>query len=296
MENTRTYRTGSIAIPEGGERAALLDSLSQLTIDGNSSGELRDYLEADLDRFLYTLALIPESTSGTGLEIGANPYFMSVLAREYRPSVTFDYLNYFEGAGAQVRQCVGWRGRDGQAKEEFFTSYNVNLEVDALPVDGACYELILFCEVLEHFTMDPLRCVLELRRVLKDDGLLVLTTPNVARFENVSALIEGRNLYDPYSGYGPHGRHNREYTRHELHMLMRHAGFVCDFDFTSDVHPNIPSAIDAGTVVDALAHIPHREHDLGQYLFSRWRKAETAEPSPKLPAWLYRSYPQEMLV
>lgn len=88
MENTRTYRTGSIAIPEGGERAALLDSLSQLTIDGNSSGELRDYLEADLDRFLYTLALIPESTSGTGLEIGANPYFMSVLAREYRPSLS----------------------------------------------------------------------------------------------------------------------------------------------------------------------------------------------------------------
>lgn len=39
MENTRSYRTDSISIPEGGERAALLDSLSQLTIDGNSSGE-----------------------------------------------------------------------------------------------------------------------------------------------------------------------------------------------------------------------------------------------------------------
>ncbi len=292
MENTRSYRTDSISIPEGGERAVLLDSLSQLTIDGNSSGELRDYLEADLDRFLYTLALVPESISGTGLEIGANPYFMSVLAREYRSSVNFDYLNYFEGAGTQVHQRVGWLGRDGRTKEDVFTSRNVNLELEKLPVDGSRYDQILFCEVLEHFTMNPLHWVLELRRVLKDDGLLVLTTPNVARFENVCALIEGRNLYDPYSGYGPHGWHNREYTRHELHMLMRHAGFVCDFDFTSDVHPNIPLATDARIVVDALAHIPRREHDLGQYLFSRWRKEPGADPAPRFPSWLYRSYPE----
>ena len=83
---------------------------------------------------------------------------------------------------------------------------------------GAHFDHILFCEVLEHLTNHPLRAVLQLKKVLKPDGMLVLTTPNAARLENVVAFIEGRNIYDPYSAYGPYGRHNREYTRHELHQ------------------------------------------------------------------------------
>lgn len=219
---------------------------------------------------------------------------MSVLAREYRHDLSFEYMNYFEGAGDTVRQTVAWRGRDGAAHEEVFESHNVNLEAATLPVEEMRFDVILFCEVLEHFTTDPLRAVMELRRVLKDDGILILTTPNVARFENVSALIDGRNMYDPYSGYGQHGRHNREYTRHELHMLMTHAGFACDFDFTSDVHPNIPSAVGVAEVRDILARMPNREHDLGQYLFSRWRKT-SGQGSMLLPHWLYRSYPMERM-
>ena len=293
MGNTCVFRSTAISIPEGDARTALLERLAELSIDGGSSGELRDYVAADLDRFMYTLGLVPEGAQGLGLEIGANPYFMSVIMRDFRPHLRFEYVNFFDGAGDSVDQSVRWRSKDGDVREEHFVSLNRNLEVDSLPVEEKRYDVILFCEVLEHFTQDPLRCVSELRRVLKDGGLLVLTTPNVARFENVAALIDGRNLYDPYSGYGPHGRHNREYTRHELHMLMRHAGFACKFDFTSDVHPNIPSSIASEHVVEALQRIQHREHDLGQYLFSCWVKADDGLGNERpLPRWLYRSYPE----
>lgn len=290
MSNTLPFRSNAVSITTGAERSALLERLSRMSIDGNGSDELRGYLEADLDRFLYTLALLPADARGKGLEVGANPYFMSILAREQRPGLDFDYINYFEGSSDDIRQVVRWPAANGSETEHPFQSRNVNLEKEPLQVADASYDFILFCEVLEHFTMDPLHCVLELNRLLKPDGYLILTTPNVARFENVAALLDGRNLYDPYSGYGPHGRHNREYTRHELHQLMRHAGFVCDLDFSSDVHPNVPSGVNATTILQALGEIQHREHDLGQYLFTRWKKAGVAA-NPALPSWLYRSYP-----
>jgi SAM-dependent methyltransferase len=216
---------------------------------------------------------------------------MSALAREYRPALEFDYLNYFEGAPNPVVQNVKWESPNGIERGGVFSSFNVNLEASPLPVEDGRYDLVLFCEVLEHFTMDPLHALNEIWRVLKPGGTLILTTPNVARYENVVALIEGRNLYDPYSGYGPHGRHNREYSRHELHMLMRHAGFECETDFTSDVHENIGAHIDLSVVDTALAATTHREHDLGQYLFSRWRRS--GDSNVKFPAWLYRSYPSD---
>lgn len=289
----RSYRHQYPGFPAPAEREAIYQWLSTLRIDDGTSEELRGYLEADLDRFLYTLLLVPQDRAGRALEIGANPYFMSVLLRELRAGLKFDYLNYFEGAGDSVIQSIKWSSPDGTAREDRVPSYNVNLEAAELPVEASTYDLILFCEVLEHFTMHPLRALNEIWRGLKPDGVLILTTPNVARFENVAALIEGRNLYDPYSGYGPHGRHNREYTRHELHTLMRHAGFECEVDFTSDVHGNIPGHTESGLIDAALGATRGRENDLGQYLFSRWKK--TGRSEVRLPAWLYRSYPSEQL-
>lgn len=137
-------------------------------------------------------------------------------------------------------------------------------------------------------TNDPLRVLLEIKRTLKPDGCVILTTPNVVRLENVLAFLEGRNIYDPYSGYGPYGRHNREYTRHELHELMKHCGFTNEVSFTGNVHDDIPSRIPNSALEKVLEAIPNREHDLGQYLFTRWRNAGSA--NPKKPAWLYRSY------
>ncbi len=36
----------------------------------------------------------------------------------------------------------------------------------------------------------------------------------VSRLENVCRMIAGVNIYDPYSGYRPYGRHNRENNKH----------------------------------------------------------------------------------
>src|SRR5204863_9220093 len=97
---------------------------------------------------------------------------------------------------------------------------------------------VLFCEVLEHLLEEPLRSLREIQRVLKHGGTLIVTTPNATRLENVARLLAGENMYDPYSAYGPYGRHNREYTLNELRLLLTHAGFTIQRAFTADVHEN----------------------------------------------------------
>ena len=110
------------------------------------------------------------------------------------------------------------------------------------PFESDSFDVVLFCEVIEHLLMDPVVALREIKRVLRPGGSLVVSTPNVARLENMARLAAGANLYDPYSGYGPYGRHNREYTRHELVKLLEFVGFQPDIHFTADVHPHNTAA------------------------------------------------------
>ncbi len=286
--NPRTYQP-ALPIPSGFSKERILSALCTVSIDGSATGELRGYATADCERFLHTVELVPDS-QGELLEIGANPYFTSLLLRRFRRGYRLHMTNFFGGAAGEAKQRVRFEGFDGAADECEFAYRSLNIEAWSFPFADAQMDVVVFGEVLEHMTNDPMHAMREISRVLKPGGLLVLTTPNAARIENVVALVEGRNLYDPYSAYGPYGRHNREYTRDELHRLMTYSGFEAEVSYTANVHPDIPATrVDVGALEVALGSIRHRERDLGQYLFTRWRKA--SECGSKRPNWLYRSYP-----
>jgi hypothetical protein len=122
--------------------------------------------------------------------------------------------------------------------------------------------------------------------------MLILTTPNVARLENVMRLIAGANIYDPYSGYGPYGRHNREYNRHELVNLLKYEGLEPEIHFTANVHTDdLEHNVNLNKISDL---IKFRENDLGQYIFLRAKKTNK-QIGAKRPNWLYRSLPEGQL-
>ncbi|MGH8173159.1 MAG: class I SAM-dependent methyltransferase [Rhodanobacteraceae bacterium] len=282
-----------LPLPDGYSKERILDALCSVSIDGSKTGELHGYASADCERFLHTLNLVPEG-AGELLEIGGNPYFTSLLLRRFRPGYRLNMTNFFSGPPGVATQRVRFDGFDGSPDECDFTYNSLNIEAWQFPFADAQMDVVVFGEVLEHMTNDPMHAMREISRVLKPDGLLVLTTPNVARIENVLALAEGRNVADHYSAYGPYGRHNREYTRHELHQLLDYSGFDAEVSYTANVHGDIPAhTVDLRAIEQALLSISNREHDLGQYLFTRSRRARAC--GAKRPNWLYRSYPDEQL-
>jgi SAM-dependent methyltransferase len=176
--------------------------------------------------------------------------------------------------------------------ETAWPSQLFNAEEDDFPFDPRSVDVVLFCEILEHLLMDPVAVLRRIHRVLKPGGLLVLTTPNVLRIENVLALVNGANIFDQYSGFGPYGRHNREYTPDEVHRLLEFAGFEVESLVTADGHSTDVTGWSQYQAVAPM--LDGRRGELGQYTFVRARA--NRDPRDKLPSFFYRSRPEGEIV
>jgi 2-polyprenyl-3-methyl-5-hydroxy-6-metoxy-1,4-benzoquinol methylase len=73
-----------------------------------------------------------------------------------------------------------------------FAFENINIEAELLPYPNECFDVILFCEVIEHLIENPIFALNNLYRVLKPNGTLILTTPNVFRYDNLKKFILDR--------------------------------------------------------------------------------------------------------
>ncbi|MEM8858016.1 MAG: methyltransferase domain-containing protein [Chloroflexota bacterium] len=275
-----------MTIPAGYTRNQIFNYLAAIRAEGtNDEREIVLYLNEACDRYLYTLNLVPKE-SGRMLDIGASPYHLTMLVRKFRDYET-SLINYF-GESVPRHHHDFIYDEDGTKIQMEFA--NVNVEVDSIPHDDNSFDVVLLCEVIEHFVNDPVFVLSEIKRVLKPGGTFVMSTPNVTRLENISRLISDNNLYDPYSGYGPYGRHNREYTMDELKKLVEHVGFEVTEVFTSDVHANQADYFFDTQKLQAL--LAERSGTLGQYIFIQ-AKNQAGDANQSKPRWLYRSYDDE---
>ena len=280
-----------LPLPSDVSREELFDWLTSVRVEG-APESIRGYCVQDFERFVHTFGLVQRAAGdegAVGLELGANPYFTTMLMRQFTP-IKWILANYFSD---DIRDESG-------VQRVFFNEYSrpdvrdsielgfrhFNIERDVFPFESESFDVVLFCEIIEHLLNDPYRVLREIKRILRRNGYLVLTTPNVCRIENVAKMIVGANVSDIYSKHGPYGRHNREYSKHDLFLLLSHLGFTIEEMFTADVHPNMTATyLDP----DKFGHlIEYRRHDLGQYIFVRARNTDDAKE--KRPSWLYRSY------
>ena len=274
-------------LPDGWTEAELYAVMRTIRVDEGAENELEGYIADAFFRFLHTWGMVRDE-KGRALELGANPYFTTWLLDEFT-DLDVRLANYFGALGTDLVQKVSFRDRDGATREMSLTSAQFNMEEDPFPYEDDSFDVVLFCEIIEHLLMDPLHSLREIHRVLRPGGLLVTTTPNVARLGNVLSMVAGENIYDPYSGHGPYGRHNREYTLHELVHVLRFAGFDVESSFTANAHPeSFTHRYEYERVAPTLTF---RANDLGQYLFVAARATRT--PGTGLPSFLYRSWPAD---
>lgn len=282
-----------LPLPEGITEKQLFDFVTSVHVQDAPEAEMHAYGTHDFRRFVYTWGMASD-IKGKCLELGGNPYFTTMLLKKFT-DFEISLANYFgHEDNGEYSQTVNYLElKTGEKKTQDFTFQHFNIENDRFPYADAGFDLVIFAEIIEHLLNDPCKVLREIKRILKPNGTLILTTPNVARLENITRLISGTNIYDPYSGYGPYGRHNREYNRHELDQLLRFEGYEPTMSFTADVHANNAQAFcNVEKIADLLRF---READLGQYIFVK-AVARQDVVKEKRPSWLYRSYPEGELI
>jgi len=113
-----------------------------------------------------------------------------------------------------------------------------NIEADPLPFEDGFFDAISCCQTFEHFTHSHLPPLLEMKRKLAPGGLLEIDVPNAACLRNRFRLLRGKHITWDYLEHYVHAqpsiykgreyypnRHNREFTRAELELLLQTAGF-----------------------------------------------------------------------
>jgi ubiquinone/menaquinone biosynthesis C-methylase UbiE len=92
-----------------------------------------------------------------------------------------------------------------------------------LPFKNKSFSLVLMTEIFEHLNFSPLYLLKEVRRILKDDGYLILTTPNVNRLENKLKFLFNQSIYADYKRYlnePVYNYHWREFAKRELLEIL----------------------------------------------------------------------------
>jgi SAM-dependent methyltransferase len=106
--------------------------------------------------------------------------------------------------------------RLSHAKEKGIQVYECNLEKDVFPFPDNYFHLITSFGVLEHLTFFD-NMIKETHRVLKDEGIFLLSAPNLGSWVNRFTLLLGyqpRNLeISRFEVFGVHGLYHKLYEK-----------------------------------------------------------------------------------
>jgi SAM-dependent methyltransferase len=104
---------------------------------------------------------------------------------------------------------------------------------ERFPFDDCMFDGVFAGEIIEHiFDIDKM--LSEIARVLKPNGVFVVTTPNLAAFGRRLLLLLNQNPHIEISYTGGAAGHIRYFIRQTLIEILNKHGFTCDV-FCSDV-------------------------------------------------------------
>jgi SAM-dependent methyltransferase len=138
--------------------------------------------------------------------------------------------------------ALDWTDVHKNRNPEIFSNRNIVfkkcfVEIDPFPFEDNFFDAVTCCQVLEHFTHSHLHAIKEINRILKPGGMVELDVPNAVDLRNRLRVLRGKHItwdYEKdylykepikYKGHSFFDRHNREFTKNELKILLNAGGF-----------------------------------------------------------------------
>jgi len=180
-------------------------------------------------RYKDTLSLIlPELRAPAGLryaDVGGG-HLAWFVASLFPDAVAFDLGGLFaEEARALGVETLIWDVTAGDA-----------------PFEPESFDIVSFCEVLEHLPPPPFPYLDRVSRLLKPGGILLFSVPNMAGIAKRVKFLFGRSplkLGLHHWDHVGHPHHIREYTVREVRFMLDQVGFDIEILRTADhgIHP-----------------------------------------------------------
>ncbi len=104
----------------------------------------------------------------------------------------------------------------------------IDVEHQKFPSSSNFFDIVTCFEVLEHLKFNPINMMKEIKRTLKPNGRLILTTPNINSVQSIIKILSGDSpqeapKFHKYVKYGV--IHPKEFTVEEIRDICVNLGF-----------------------------------------------------------------------
>ena len=161
-----------------------------------------DYVKSHQIRYAKTIDLIDRCQASSALEVGATDFFQIYLAAARGINNTWATIFSNNIENKYYRKSFYAAGYEANSQV-----VSINLENELLPIGEENFDLILFCEVIEHLDEPRLAALEKIVFKYAKPIDVIVTTPNAEynkKFEGLSA------------GQMRHSDHRFEWTRAEF--------------------------------------------------------------------------------
>lgn len=132
----------------------------------------------------------------------------------------------FYGALEKFKEVYGVEISEGAALEARKKGINISMidiNFEKLPFPRDYFDCITFIDVIEHL-IDPYHILSEIKEVLKNNGILIIGTANVASLSNRIRILLGKRPRTSFDE-GWDGGHLLYFTPEDLKNLLEDYGF-----------------------------------------------------------------------
>jgi 2-polyprenyl-3-methyl-5-hydroxy-6-metoxy-1,4-benzoquinol methylase len=165
--------------------------------------------------------LIDQNPKGKLLEI-ATGGFLPIVLQEFCPDLEVHTTELDEKKSSKEEKVLEFNGKTREV-----INYKLDLEKHKIKADPETYDYVVCTEVIEHMEIDPMALLEQINLVIKQNGILLVTTPNAVSSRSITKMVNGLEpyFYMKYQKPASYHRHNYEYSIHSLVTVLKAAGF-----------------------------------------------------------------------